>query len=186
MAKEIAEDGEYRVIVGGGLEKVAELDWSEVEIDEDSFAIEIFPASGLPQDPSGRLSRVIELMNGGLIDKSSALKLLNFPDLDSEINLELSTLQATDAMVEEMLATGLPISPEPYMDLQTYMRRAASHLNVLTAKGEENASGMAAVRASIEATANMMRAGMAQQAGMPVDAGTPMPQGPAGQHPMGV
>jgi len=118
LGKEIAEEmGEYEVTVKGR-KFIEKIKWSEVDMKEDEYVLQVFPTSSLAQTPSGRLQDVQELIQAGFIDKKNALKLLDYPDLESYTSLANASVEDIENMIEKMAEKGEYESPEPFQDLQ--------------------------------------------------------------------
>jgi hypothetical protein len=90
--------------------------WRDVNLDEDQYVMRKFPTSMLPTEPAGKLQKVQELAQAGMIDKDTALSLLDFPDLEAAKSIQLETMDLTKKMITIMLEQGRYMSPEPYMD----------------------------------------------------------------------
>ncbi|HET7378715.1 MAG TPA: hypothetical protein VFJ24_01615 [Gaiellales bacterium] len=96
---------------------VSEVPWSKVNLREDEYVMRPFPVSALPTHPAGRLEKVMELLQGGILDKQYALKLLDFPDLESVVSLETASVDAVNRQVTSALMDSEYIPPEPFQDL---------------------------------------------------------------------
>ncbi len=117
LAKEIHEEfGEYNVKTRGKryLEKI---DWADVDLDEDQYIMQCFPASALSRTPAGRLQDVQELMAAGLIGKEDGMKLLDFPDLKEFYNFNNAGLEDIERTIEAIIDDGDYSTPEPYQNL---------------------------------------------------------------------
>jgi hypothetical protein len=91
--------------------------WSDVKMDEDAYVLRCFAANILPTQPAGRLQKVQELVQAGWLDKAQGKKLIDFPDLESEMQKDLSSTDLTNKMIDQILEDGTWVSPEPEMDL---------------------------------------------------------------------
>jgi len=89
--------------------------WSDVNMDEDKYLMQTFPANLLPTTPAGRISTIQELMQAGLIDIDRGRALLSFPDLESVTNYLNSPVEIIEMIIDSMLTKGKYLSPEPYM-----------------------------------------------------------------------
>lgn len=118
IAKEIYDEtGNYKVKVKG--QKFLEtIDWSEVDLDNDKYMMDVFPTSALSSTPAGRLQDVQELLEAGFITKEDGLKLLDFPDLDATYNMVNAALEDIERVIEIMMDKGKYQTPEPYQNLQ--------------------------------------------------------------------
>ena len=166
---------------------VIEMDWSEIAMEEDDYIIQIFPVSSLPQTPAARYQKVKEMMADGFIDKATAQRLLDYPDLESEQNLANAALDDADATISAILDEATPrVMPlEPFQNLELIVQRAnAAYLFARHHDCPEDRLDM--VRQLIEqATAKMQEIAMATapmpMAGPPGSpASGPVPPGPAG------
>jgi len=119
-----------------GAKFIRSIDWNEVDLEEDKFIMQAFPTSFLRSTPAGKLQDVQELLQAGLIDRSAALAMLDFPDLQSFVTLETSSYQTSQMIIESILEEGKFIAPEPFMDLTSALKMAQ---NAYMASGIEGA-----------------------------------------------
>jgi hypothetical protein len=120
----------YKVLVPGRRD-LMEVDWADVDLDRDSYIMQMFPTSSLPQTPSARYQKVKEMMQDGFIEKPVAQRLLEFPDIDAESNLGNAMIDDCDATISAILDDKTPrLMPlEPYQNLDLIIQRAnASYL----------------------------------------------------------
>lgn len=118
LAREIdAEDGKLKVKVKSG-KFMDSIKWSEVDMDEDKYLMQMFPTSALSTTPSSRLQEVQELLQAGFIQKEDGMKLLDFPDLDSFYNMQNAGVEDIERQIEEIVDKGHYSPPEPYQNLQ--------------------------------------------------------------------
>ncbi len=114
--------------------------WSEVDMGQ--VKIQISAASTLPRSAAGREQTVLEWAQAGIISKDSATRLIEHPDLESEISLYTAALETIDDQVEIILDGGIA-TPEPYDNLKMIewrvtgryhnTRRAGAPENILEA-----------------------------------------------------
>ena len=118
FAKEIAEEeGDYSVKAMGS-KFTSSLNWTDINLPEDSYIMQAFPVSALSKTPSGRLQDVQELMSAGLIGKEDGMKLLDFPDLQQYYNFNNAGVEDIERTIERMIDEGDYQTPEPYQNLQ--------------------------------------------------------------------
>lgn len=110
-----AEKGKVRI---QGAKFVKKIDWSQVDLSEDRYVMQVFPTSLLPQTPAGRLQTVNELTEAGFIDKDKALQLLDFPDVQEFTSLATADIDNTKRLIGRMLYDGKYEPPDPLMNLQ--------------------------------------------------------------------
>jgi hypothetical protein len=118
LAKEIDSDteGGLRVQVKGK-RFMETIKWSEVDLDEDKYIMQVFPTSALSQNPASRLQEVQELLQAGFVSKEDGMKLLNFPDLQAYYNLANAGVEDIERQMEIMIDKGEYQTPEPYQNL---------------------------------------------------------------------
>lgn len=95
-----------------------ELNWKDIDMDENAYVLQCFPVSLLPQTPAGRYERIQEMMMGGLITREQGLELLQVPDLEgmnADINAQVNSIRQR---VDRMIDDNEYVAPEPYDDPQ--------------------------------------------------------------------
>jgi len=123
IARDLYKSNKELKIKAKGSKFIETIKWSEVDMEEDKYMLDIFPASSLSQTPAGRLQDVQELMEAGFIGKEDGLKLLDFPDLEAANNMLNADAQNLDRVIEVMMDKGTYISPEPYQNLENAVRK---------------------------------------------------------------
>ena len=101
-----------------------EINWKDVALDEDEFGIRVFPISGLPSTPAGKMDQLMDYVQAGWIDKDFAMQLINFPDLDEYVNLETAPLELTRKIISKMITDSIYTPPNQYMDLNLCLKLA--------------------------------------------------------------
>jgi hypothetical protein len=112
--------GEYRVrsVAKGG---ITFIDWSEIDLDEDMYAIRVFPTNLLPSTPAGKLQLGEDLMKLGMSPEDMA-DIIDFPDTNGWLKRRLAARRIIERNVGHMLKTGEFVSPEPFDNHQLAMR----------------------------------------------------------------
>lgn len=115
----------YKVLVPGRRD-LLEVDWADVDLSRDSYVMQMWPVSSLPQTPSARYQKVKEMMQDGFIEKPVAQRLLEFPDIEAESNLGNAMIDDVDATISAILDEKEPILMplEPYQNLDLIIQRA--------------------------------------------------------------
>jgi hypothetical protein len=122
-AKEIyEEEGEYKVF-SIGKNYTQEIDWEDINLQDDEFVMKEYPVSSLPEDPEGRLATIQEYVQAGMMSPTTARRLLDFPDLEQEENLQNASEEYINKILEEIVEHGdeddfVYKRPEPYDDLE--------------------------------------------------------------------
>jgi hypothetical protein len=129
LAKEMYEDGvDYGVKVQDKnfLESIS---WSEVDLEDDHYELDMFPVSGLPQTPAGKIQSVIDLATNGLIEPRDARSLLGYPDIESAFEIEDAPRELINRTLDAMISESEYIPPEPAMDLEYAKKRSIEKIN---------------------------------------------------------
>ena len=107
---------------------IIEVDWRDINLDEDSYVMQMFPVSSLPQTPAAKYAKVKEMMMDGFIDKPVAQRLLEFPDIDAEQNLGNAAIDDVDATISAVMDEKVPeLRPiEIYQNAQLLQSRATA------------------------------------------------------------
>jgi hypothetical protein len=98
-----------------------EIRWRDVKMPRDTFEMSVAPMSSMPNDPAGRLAMVNELREGGVIGPEAYKSLLQWTDLESEMNAETAQRRYMEKTIDRFLdATELNVnavykSPDPYL-----------------------------------------------------------------------
>jgi hypothetical protein len=123
-AKEIFEqEGKYKVKADvssktlPGRKFLQEIDWKDIELSEEEYIQKAFPISSLPSTPAGRIQTITELSSAGWIDQTTAMKLLDFPDLASVENLMIAQENWITSCLDSIVDKGKYKAPDPMMDL---------------------------------------------------------------------
>ena len=123
MARDLyTSDGKFTVKAKDG-KFVETISWSDVDMDADKYMMEVFPTSALSTTPAARLADVQDLLAAGFLSKEDALKLLDFPDLESSMNLLNADSTNLEKIIETMMDKGEYFPPEPYQNLENLIRK---------------------------------------------------------------
>lgn len=129
-AKDIyAEDDQYAIKTIKDNHRVKYLEdikWSEVDLADKDYKIEIFPTSSLPSRPEARKQSVQEMIQAGMISPEDGLRLLDFPDLKEYLSLANAPTEEIDMLIGEILENSRYTSPEPFENLEFGIRRFQS------------------------------------------------------------
>lgn len=128
-AKEIyADHADLRVSAPGTalLETIA---WADVDLEEDAFVIQPYPASLLPTTPQGRLDRVTDLVAQGIWSPQRAEAALDDMDPDSHVSRDVAGEEEIERICEAMLDDGKYEGPEPTMDLDQALLLGSQYLS---------------------------------------------------------
>lgn len=138
LAKDIAErDGKYQTVYPNK-NGTKEIDLPAAKILDDPFVIQCFDASSLPRDPSGRMQKVTEMMQAGLITPQEGRRLLDYPDLEQVEKLANASEERILQILDEIVESGKYTPPDPFMNLDLATQLVTQYYNLYSqAKLEE-------------------------------------------------
>lgn len=176
LAKEIAErDGSYSTVYPNK-DGTREIDLPKADL-IDEPVIQCFDSSSLPRDPSGRLQKVTEMMQSGLIDMSEGRRLLDYPDIEQVDKLANAAEERILQILDEICIDGKYTPPDPFMDIQLANKLVNQYYNLyVPAKLEESKSQM--LRDFSTQIQALQSLAMAPPSGAPVAAPQAVPQAP--------
>ena len=124
LARRIAERGDDYEVVSSGDKYIEQIKWKDIDLREEQYVMKIWPTSLLPQSPAGKLQKVIELAQSGIIqDPGTILKLLDYPDIESVTQYMTADQDEIDMLIENMVDKGKYVQPEPYSNLALSVKR---------------------------------------------------------------
>lgn len=101
-----------------GKNYIEEIKWKDVDIKNSEYVLSVFPVSMLPSTPQGKLSALQEMLNAGLIDRDTWLRLSEFPDLDAELALQTAPREIVEDLIYKILVEGEAVTVEPFFNLE--------------------------------------------------------------------
>lgn len=139
LARRIAvRDGKYATVYPDK-DGTREINLPDAKLLENPYVIQCFDSSSLPREPAGRLAKVTEMMQSGLISPDEGRRLLNFPDLEQEEKLANAAEERILKILDEIVESGTYTPPDPMMDLQLAMKLSTQYYNLYVANGLEEA-----------------------------------------------
>lgn len=138
FAKDIAEEqGSYSTVYPNK-DGTKEIDLPNAGMLEEPV-IQCFDASSLPRDPAGRLEKVTEMMQSGLVSPQEGRRLLDYPDIEQVDKLENASEERILQILDEIVDTGKYTPPDPFMDLGLANKIVTQYYNLYaSAKLEES------------------------------------------------
>lgn len=102
--------------------------WEDVQHEAGEYSIKMIPSSSFPGTPAARKQSIMEMQAKGWIDTPTALKLLDFPDLEAEMNLGNASRDDVDALIDHALNGSIDTleMPDKYTDYQTLVERGTA------------------------------------------------------------
>jgi hypothetical protein len=183
-AKDICEEEGKYTTVYPNKDGTKEIDLPKADL-LDNPIIQCFDASSLPRDPSGRLQKVTEMMQAGLIDPDEGRRLLDFPDIEQVDKLKSAREERILQILDQIVESGKYTPVDPFTDLAKAETLVVDYINLYaSAKLEE--SKMQLLRDYFTQVQAMKQAAMPPMPGAPGAPGYDLQQGHAGPAPIGV
>lgn len=108
------------------------LRWRDVDMGQ--VRIQIEAASTLPRTAAGREQTILEWAQAGVISTDSFRRLINHPDLESEMSMYTAALDVIDMQIETILDGGYAV-PEPYDNLKMIEWRGTGRYDIARMAG---------------------------------------------------
>ena len=143
LAKEIAEDtGSYQTVYPNK-DGTKEIDLPKADLINDKFVIQVFNQSSLPRDPAGRMQKVTEMIQAGMISIKEGRRLLDYPDLEQVEKLANASEERIFKILDQIVEDGIYTPPDPFMELQLANDLVVQYYNLyVSANIEEDKASM--------------------------------------------
>ena len=120
-----------------GKKFLEEIPWKNINLEEEDFKGQVFPISGLPSTPAGKLDQLMDYVQAGWMDKDYAMELSGMPDLDDYIATQTSPLQNIQKVLSKIVNDGDYSAPNQNMNLQLAKQLVNLELNRAQVDGVE-------------------------------------------------
>lgn len=139
LAKDICEEtGKYSTVYPNK-NGVKEIDLKKADLLKDTFVIQCFNMSSLPRDPAGRMQKVTEMIQAGMVTLREGRRLLDYPDLQQIETLANASEERIFQILDEIVEDGKYTPPDPFMSLVLAEELVVSYINLYVgAKLEED------------------------------------------------
>ncbi len=115
-----------------------EIDLPSIKFLQDPFIIQCFNMSSLPRDPAGRMQKVTEMIQAGMISIKEGRRLLDYPDLEQIEKLANASEERIFQILDEIVEDGKYTPPDPFLDLDLSTQFVTQYINLYgSAKLEE-------------------------------------------------
>jgi hypothetical protein len=129
IARDLYADNPDFVVSAPGTDVLKKIAWKDVNLEEDAYVIQAYPASLLPTTPQGRLDRVTDLVAQGIWTPQRAEAALDDMDPDSHTSRDVAGEEEIERICENMLDDGKYEGPEPTMDLTQALLLGSQYLS---------------------------------------------------------
>ena len=124
MSRDLYKEDPTLSIKVPGSDFIETIKWVDVDLEDDVFIMKVFPTGLLPTTPAGRLQKVQELIQSGMLSQEEGKQLLDFPDVETYTTLEESDKELARKVTDHIIETGEYIPPEPEQSLEYAMKHA--------------------------------------------------------------
>ena len=133
LAKDIAiRDGEYQTVYPNK-DGTKEIDLPKIKMIQDPFVVQVFNQSSLPKDPAGRLQKIVEMTQAGMLSIKEGRRLLDYPDLDQVEKLANASEERIYKILDQIVEDGIFTHPDPFLDLQLATEITTNYYNLYSA-----------------------------------------------------
>lgn len=139
LAKDICDrEGSYSTVYPNK-DSTKEINLKKADLVEDTFIIQCFTQSSLPKDPAGRLAKITEMVQSGMVTLQEGRRLLDYPDLEQIEKLANAGEERIFQILDDIIETGKYTPPDPFMDLELATTLTTQYINLyLQSKLEES------------------------------------------------
>lgn len=143
FAMEIAKrTGKYSTVYPNK-DGTKEINLPEADLLQDPFVIQCFNMSSLPRDPAGRMQKITEMLQSGMISIKEGRRLLDYPDLGQIERLANASEERIFQLLDKIVDEGEFTQPDPFMDLLLAKELTVQYYNLyVSAKLEEERAQM--------------------------------------------
>lgn len=130
-AIDIAErDGSYSTVYPDK-DGTQQVDLPEIKkLKDNDYVIQCYDTSSLPRDPAGRLQRVTEMMQAGIISPQEGRRLIDYPDIDQVDKLENAAEERIYQILDDIIEDGKFTPPDPFMQLDQAIKIVTQYYNL--------------------------------------------------------
>jgi hypothetical protein len=93
------------------------MSYKDVKVRDEEFSLEFFSTNALPRDPAGRLAMIQEMLQAGWLSQVDAMRLLDFPDVESYLDSQLAPSELIDLIIDQILDGEDYQAADEFMDL---------------------------------------------------------------------
>lgn len=138
VAKEMYERGKDLKVTWRDRNLVRDIQWSEVDLDEDAYSMSLEAASLLSKTPAGRREEVMDNLAMGIFTPEDAKEHLGYTSLDVErpLSLKRAAIEDAEATIERLEDEDaeFPV-PDPIQQLDLCIERVKANLRKIMASG---------------------------------------------------
>lgn len=142
-AMDIAKETGHYQTVYPNKDGTKEIDLPKMGFLKDPFVIQCFTESSLPRTPAGRVEKVTEQVQAGMLTIKEGRRLLKFPDLEQNEKLDNASEERIFQILDKIVEDGDYTPPDTFLDLELATTLVVQYINLyLAANLEEEKADM--------------------------------------------
>ncbi len=178
----IQEIGSYETVFVDRKKGRRDITLNNLKALDDTYVIQAYVESSLPKDPAGRLQKITEMIQSGMIDIQEGRRLLDFPDLGQIETLANAAEERIYMYLDDIVEKGKYEPPDQFMPIMPINGQASKaetivvqYINLYSqCKLEDNKMQM--LRDWFTEIQSLKQQAMPPQPAQPVPQAAPMPQ----------
>lgn len=116
FAKDLYSDGVDLEVKVPGRKFLKKIKFSDVDLDENVYSMQVFPTSMLPKTPAARYAQIDEWVQKGWVSKADAMQLMDMPDLEKANAVFSAQTYDIEETIEQLLVGKLKGSDREVLD----------------------------------------------------------------------
>lgn len=130
LAKDICERDNSYSTVYPNKNGTKEINLKKADLIQDTFIVQCFTQSSLPKDPAGRLAKVTEMVQSGMITLQEGRRLLDYPDLEQVEMLANAGEERILKILDDIIETGKYTPPDPFINIDLATQLTTQYYNL--------------------------------------------------------
>lgn len=129
-------DPDFEVMWAGDRD-LERIKWRDVDLDESKWRLRIWPTNLLPETPSAKLEKALELYKEGAFTREDMLSALQFPDVEAILGDKSAAQRNVERKLDGLVDRGYlaEYAPHGLLDLALAIRLGLQRFNSLEADG---------------------------------------------------
>lgn len=142
-AMDIAKDTGHYQTVYPNKDGTKEINLPKMSFLKDPFVIQCFTESSLPRTPAGRVEKITEMVQAGMLTLKEGRRLMKSPDLEENEKLDNASEERVFQILDKIVEDGDYTPPDPFMDFDLATLLTVQYINLYrAAKLEEDKDDM--------------------------------------------
>lgn len=136
-AMDIAKDtGKYQTVYPNK-DGTKEINLPKMGFLKDPFVIQCFTESALPRTPGGRIEKITEMVQAGMLTLKEGRRLMKAPDLEENEKLDNASEERIFQILDKIVEDGDYTPPDPFLDFDLATTLTVQYINLYRAANLE-------------------------------------------------